>query len=440
MRELAFSIVYETMERNGHSDFLFHNAIKSKQELTNKEKSFLKRLSFGTIERCVELDLYLNQVSRIPIVKMDAPVRTILRMAVYEIFYMEQVPVEISCHEAVELAKKKKLSAAAGFVNGVLRNLIRRRDLLEVTQDYAKVCLPSPLFEHLSKCYGKKTAKKIGYAFLERSGEITLHIQTDRVSAEAYRKQLEARNISCVPGHYSKEAWIVSGVSDVASLPGYEEGYFFVQDESSMLPVWCAALTPGEVVVDVCSAPGGKSLHALQCLKGDGFVSARDVSVHKVGKIKENIARMSYSNVECKVWDGTIPDEEWTEKADVLLLDVPCSGIGIIGKKPEIKYHALEQADTLVALQRKICKSSLSMLKPGGVLIYSTCTINPAENEENVYWLEEHLGLRRESLNPYLPETLQNKMTAEGMLQMLPGVQKSDGFFVARLVKESERK
>lgn len=437
MRELAYTIVYGTMELDGHSDSLFHKIIKSKQELTNKEKNFVKRLAFGTIERCVELDIRLDQISRIPVNKMDGSVRTILRMAVYEIYYMEQVPAGVSCYEAVELAKKKKLHSAAGFMNGVLRSLIRQKDSIVLKEDYAKVCLPKPLFEHLVGQYGKKTAKKIGAAFLERSGEITLHVQTDRISVDEFTNMLEEANICCKEGHYSRESLLVSGVHNVASLPGYREGYFFVQDESSMLPVWCGGIHPGDVVVDVCCAPGGKALHALQELKGEGFLSARDVQLHKVEKIKENVARMKYSNVECKVWDGTVLDSAWREKADVLLLDVPCSGIGIIGKKPEIKYHAMEQMSTLVPLQRKICENSLSMLKPGGILIYSTCTINREENEENVRWMEEYLGLKRESLDDCLPQKLQNKMTAEGMLQMLPGVQKSDGFFVARMKKES---
>lgn len=437
MRNLAYTIVYGTMERNGHSDNLFHKALKSNQQLTNKQKNFLKRLAFGTIERCVELDLRLNRLSRIPVNKMDGAVRTVLRMAAYEIYYMEQVPEEVSCHEAVELVKKKKPYSASGFVNGVLRNLVRQKDSLLLKEDYANVCLPKPLFEHLAGQYGKKTAKKIGAAFLERSGEITLHIQTERISAEAFRDLLREEDICCRDGIYSTESVIVSGVHNVAALPGYREGYFFVQDESSMLPVWCAGIRPGDVVVDVCSAPGGKALHALQALGGEGYLSARDVSLHKVNLIKENMARMKYSNAECKVWDGTVSDPAWKEKADVLLLDVPCSGIGIIGRKPEIKYRALEQIKTLIPLQRKICESSLSMLKPGGTLIYSTCTISRAENEDNVKWLEETMGCRRESLNACLPPELQNKMTAEGMLQMLPGVQKSDGFFVSRLKKES---
>ena len=176
-------------------------------------------------------------------------------------------------------------------------------------------------------------------------------------------------------------------------------------------------------------------MHAWIQMEKKGILSARDVKEGKVAKIRENMKRMGYDPVLTKVWDATREDKEFYEKADVILADVPCSGLGIIGKKPEIKYHGLELAEELVPLQRKICERSLPMLKLGGVFIYSTCTINPGENQENVAWLVEHFDLETESLDPYLPEELQNKMTGQGMLQMLPGIMESDGFFVARLRK-----
>lgn len=176
-------------------------------------------------------------------------------------------------------------------------------------------------------------------------------------------------------------------------------------------------------------------MHALMELQGKGGLLARDVSEAKVSRIRENIKRMQFPDVTFQVWDAAVPDPDNREKADVVLADVPCSGIGIIGRKPEIKYHALESAAELVPLQRNICRASAGLLKPGGVMIYSTCTIHHAENEENVMWMEENLGLERESLDEYLPEILRNRMTAQGMLQMVPGIQQSDGFFVARLKK-----
>lgn len=435
MRELAYEIVFGTLEKEKHSDYLLHTIQEREKTLTVHQKSYLKRLAYGTIERAVELDAVLNQFSTTRVCRMDAAVRTVLRMALYEIRYMEQVPDAAACNEAVELVRKKGAGKYAGFVNGVLRNIVRQRDKIQLKESWIALSLPEPLLRHLISQYGKKTAEKIGRAFLEKENVLTIHVDTNRIPFEEYISLLQENNISFRHGHYMEHVLLLSGVSDVRTLPGFSEGFFFVQDESSMLPAVCAGICPGNTVIDVCAAPGGKTLHALHMLNGDGYVSARDVSSKKVNLLRENIQRMQYKNVESKVWDGVKPDDEWRERADVLLADVPCSGIGIIGKKPEIKYHALEQAERLVPLQRKICEASVTMLKPGGVFIYSTCTINHAENEENAAWLEEHLGLRRDSIDKFLPAALRNRMTEQGMLQMLPGVQKTDGFFVARFIK-----
>lgn len=436
MRELAYEIVFGTLENGQHSDALLHAVQEREKSLTVRQKSYLKRLAYGTVERGIEMDAILNQFSKTKVGQMDAAVRTVLRMAVYEIRYMNQVPDAAACNEAVELVRKKGSGRYAGFVNGVLRNIIRQKESIRLREDWVALSLPKPLMEHLVSQYGKKTAVKIGKAFLKKSGGVTIHINTDRISAEEYEQMLRERDISFQPGVYMEDARLLTKVSDIRLLPGYGEGLFFVQDESSMLPTLCAGIRPGDTVADVCAAPGGKTLHVLKLLQGKGMVSARDVSSKKVALLKENIRRMNYNNTECKVWDAVNPDAKWQGRADVVLADVPCSGIGIIGRKPEIKYHALGQAEKLVPLQRKICEASVKMLRPGGIFLYSTCTINRAENEENVMWLEEQMGLKRDSLDSFLPDILKNKMTGQGMLQMLPGIQKSDGFFVARLRKD----
>ena len=434
MRGLVYDIVYKTLEKEQHSDALFHVIVQEK-ELSSRDKNFVKRLAYGTIERAIEMDAWVNQISKLRVNKMEPEVRTVLRIAFYEILYMDQIPEAVTCHEAAELIRHRQGERRVSFVNGILRNFLRRKDELKITKLWQKLSLPPALMNHFEEQYGRKTAKKIGEYFLQKKGEITLHIQTERISTRDYMKQLQDMGISCQAGHYMDEAVIAQGVSDVTTLPGYREGQFFVQDESSMLPVLCSGIQPGDTVVDVCSAPGGKALHALQKMQDQGVLSARDVREKKVQLIRQNVERMGYHSAECIVFDGTKEDKNYEQKADVILADVPCSGIGIIGKKPEIKYHALEQAESLVPIQRQICQAAYTMLKPGGVFIYSTCTINPGENEDNVEWLQENLGLQLESLNPYLPECLQNKMTGQGMLQMIPGVMQSDGFFVARLRK-----
>lgn len=435
MREYAYEIVCRTLEKGGHSDELFHQIVNKNH--IEEHRGFLKRLSYGTIERAIELDAVLNQVSRVPVARMDVPVRTILRMALYELRYMEQIPEAVTCHEAVELTRKKAGEKRTGFVNGVLRTCLREKDKLVVSKLWQRLSLPEDLMNAMILWYGKKTAERIGRYFLEKQGKTTIHVNVNKIAVEEYEKRLDQRKIVWNPGIYHADACILEGAEDVRQLPGYADGYFFVQDESSMFPVCCADIQRGDQVVDVCSAPGGKTLHALMSLAGTGFVSARDVSEKKTEKIVENTTRMGYGSdrVEVKVFDGTKEDDLWRERADVILADVPCSGIGIIGRKPEIKYHALDHAKELVKIQRQICASAVRMLRPGGTFIYSTCTINPEENIENIRWMEEHLGLLPESIDPWIPMELRSRMTERGMLQMLPGIQESDGFFVARLKK-----
>lgn len=435
MRQYVYEIVYRTLEQGGHSDELFHHMLYRHPEWEQNRKSYLKKLSYGTVERKIEMDACINQVSKIPADKMDAPVRTVLRMAFYELRYMGQANDAAVCDEAVKLVRKVMGERPTGFVNGVLREYLRRKEKICITAMWQKLSLPEELMNHLISQYGVKTAEKIGRSFLEKGGEVTLHVNTRKILKEEYTKILDNEGITWRDGAYFDEALIVPHSMDIRKIPGYEQGYFFVQDESSMLPVTCAGIHPGDTVMDVCCAPGGKSMHALLALD-NGILYARDVNSRKLDLTKENIARLGFSNVSCELRDALAGDTEMVGKVDVLLADVPCSGIGIIGRKPEIKYRAMEQAKELVSLQRAICKASVPLLKPGGTLIYSTCTINHAENEENVQWLIQEFGLVPESLNDFLPPKLKNRMGEQGMLQVLPGLQECDGFFVARLRKK----
>lgn len=434
MRKIVYQIVFGVLEEGNYSDVLFHGLLQQMPGIANRDKKFIKRVSYGTIERAVELDAYIRTFSSVPVRRLDAPVRTVLRIGMYEILYMDSIPEAVTCHEAVELLKKVAGNRYAGFVNGVLRSMLRKEKSVTL-RPWEELSLPKNLYEHLVTQYGKKTAKKIGTAFFSRKAEVTLHIDRNKISVSDYVRKLEEEKVDFRKGMYHEDAFIIRNIEDVKTLPGYEEGWFFVQDESSMFPVMCADVKPGDEVFDLCASPGGKSMHALLKMNGKGTLHYRDVSEKKIQRIQKNVKRMKYTNACGKVWDGTKKDVSCEDKADVMLADVPCSGIGIIGKKPEIKYHAMQEIESLVPIQRKICEMSLPMLRKGGVFLYSTCTISEKENQENVHWLEENCGLVRESINDYLPACLQNKMTEKGMLQMLPGIHESDGFFLARLRK-----
>ena len=356
MRKRAYEIVYGVLEEQGHSDVIFHRITDGMKTLTVQEKRFLKRLSYGAIEWAVESDAYIRHFSSLSVRRLEPSVRTVLRMALYEILHMDTVPEAVSCHEAVELLKSVAGERYAGFVNGVLRSVLRQRDEVRL-RPWEELALPKNLYEYFLDRYGKKTTKKLANAFLERQPEVTIHIDSNKISVREYEEHLQSCNLQYASGHYMRDSFLIRHCEDVRSLSGYEEGWFFVQDESSMLAVLCADIQSGDTVVDVCASPGGKSMHALLRMNGQGFLSYRDISEKKLSRVRENLRRLQYTNAKGKVWDGTRADREWRERADVVLADVPCSGMGIIGKKPEIKYHALQKVEKLVPLQREICQA-----------------------------------------------------------------------------------
>ena len=227
----------------------------------------------------------------------------------------------------------------------------------------------------------------------------------------------------------------VHRVDGVHSLAGYEEGAFAVQDVSSMLVAEAAGIRQGDTVIDVCAAPGGKALHVAEKLKGTGQVIACDVSSYKTDKIEENKRRMRMENVTVKVQDARVADTSLIGQADVLLVDVPCSGLGVIGKKQDIKYRVTQDSmEELDSLQKEIVGNVVQYLKPKGTMIYSTCTMNPAENEKMVDFICRTYDMKTESMEPFMPKELQEE-AKKGYLQLLPGIHGTDGFFLARLRK-----
>lgn len=447
MRRAVFDIVYGTLEEKGHSDDWFHRVAEQgpSRKWSGQEKGFIRRASYGTIERAAASDRVIDYFSKTPAAQLKPVIRSILRMGIYELWYMDSVPASATCNEMVKLAKKKNFQGLAGFVNGVLRN-VARADKEELCRGILKKCrretekltfmysVPEELAGLLIEAYGKKTTEKILSSF-EIENPLTIRVQTSNASTSQVLDNLMKAGIQTVPCPYASHAFRLSGVERVEELPGFAEGHFMIQDESSLLPVMVSGIRPGDSVIDVCSSPGGKALHAADLLEGTGVVSARDVSEYKLQRIRENVQRLKAENIEIKLWDGRAADPEWEERADVVIADVPCSGIGVIGRKPEIRYTAVQNAPGLQKLQREILRGAVRALRPGGTLIYSTCTINPAENEENAHWIAEELSLQLLSLDEDLPEELRNKMTARGMLQILPGIQEGNGFFVAKFMK-----
>lgn len=441
-REMALEALLLILEQGEMSHLVISRALSKYQYLDKRDRAFFTRLTEGTLERLLTLDDILGRYSSVPVEKMKPVIRMILRMGAYQLLYMDGVPDSAACNESVRLAQKKGFKSLKGFVNGVLRSIARER---ESVLDPAGMSLsvrysvPAWIASLWADAYGEETAETMLKASLQ-DRRTTVRFDPGRITREELIRMLGREQIAAEPCAWPDCALTLSGYDYLEGLTAFKEGYISVQDVSSMLVALAAGIRPGFQVLDVCAAPGGKSLHAAELLLGTGHVEARDLTEKKTALIEENIERTGLENIAVKVWDALVYDKEWEQRADVVLADLPCSGLGVIGKKNDLKYRITESACAeLVRLQRQIAGTVSRYVKPGGCLIYSTCTLNPAENQENAAWIESNLPLEAESLLPYLPEGLKaalpdktRKEAEKGFLTILPGILPADGFFLAR--------
>ena len=445
-RELVLDILVSIEKKEGYSHQLIRDVLDKYNYMEPFEKAFVKRLAEGTVERTIQLDYVIDCFSKTPVSKMKPFIRQVLRMSTYQILYMDSVPDAAVCNEAVKLVQKRKFQNLKGFVNGVLRTIARQKEEIvypDKEKDftyYASVrySMPEWIVKMWVGQFGEAKTESLLASFLE-TFPVTLRLVTDakgdvekELLIEAEKQGISLKQHSLL--NYAYQAYNIEGM---VAFPGFEEGKVTVQDVSSMLVTECAGIVPGQLVVDVCSAPGGKAMHMAQKLQGTGKVIARDVSEAKVNLITENCRRMRIKNIQAQVWDATVLDEKLIGKADVVLCDVPCSGLGVIGKKRDIKYNlSKELLESLLELQKEIVQTAWQYVKPGGIFLYSTCTIHTKENEDMVEWIQKEFPLKPDSILPFLPKEIKEKTAEEGYLQLLPDVHHTDGFFIARFKRE----
>lgn len=432
-RELVLGILMEVTQKGGYSHMVLRSVLEKYQYLEKQERAFITRVSEGTIQHMIELDYIINQFSKVKVNKMKPVIRNLLRMSVYQMKYMDSVPDSAACNEAVKLVRKKGFSSLSGFVNGVLRNISRNlKDISYPDEEKnpiealsVRYSMPEWIVEDWIENYGNKQTKAVLEAFLQET-PLTIRTNLLKITPEELRKRLETEGVTVqlidekkYPG--LAYAFAISGFDYLNALPSFQEGLFYVQDISSMMVAELAEPKEGSYVIDVCAAPGGKSIHLAEKMKGTGMVEARDLTEYKVAKIEENIARHDLSNVRAVCQDATVFSEDSVETADVLIADLPCSGLGILRKKTDIKYKmSRKQQEELVQLQRQILDTVWQYVKKGGTLIYSTCTIHCGENEENVRWFVENH-----------PE-----FTMQEMKQIFPEKNLGDGFFIAKFIRK----
>lgn len=445
LRQLVLETLLEVHTKDEYINVVLKGVLDKYNYLDGKKKAFIKKLATGCLEREIELDYIIDCFSKTKTNKMKPVIHLIMQMGVYQILYMDNVYDTAACNMAVSLAKKKGFHGLSGFVNGVLRTVCREKDKISYPDkavDYLKYAsirysMPEWIIELWLKQYQEEKTERMLEATLQENA-VTVRVD-ENLSKEMQEKLTDAwqaAGVKVKQHPYIAYAYALSGGSGVQSLYGYKEGLFTVQDVSSMLVAECAGIGKDQVIIDVCAAPGGKTMHAATKLNGSGMVHSCDVSEYKTDKIRENIARMGRQNITVHVADATKEVKEFVETADVLLADVPCSGLGVLGKKVDIKYRlSKEQTEEIVRLQRDILKNVCRYLKKGGTFIYSTCTVNKAENNDNVKWMTENLPLEVVPMKEELPEILQESVGEDGTLQLMQGVHECDGFYIAKLRK-----
>ena len=477
IREITLNILMEYYRDGTRKPSLLKDSLEKYDYLETRDKAFIKRVVDGCIERQIQIDYVLDSFSKTKVEKMQHFIRNLLRMSVYQIMFMDQVPDSAACNEAVKLAQKHKFSELKGFVNGVLRNISRNKDKIEYPDRKADggikylsilYSMPDWICRMWVDSYGfEKTEEMLKFFLLPRPTVVRLNslkvscdeTNTDSsiATADGFITELQKAGAVVRKSPLLPYALELEKTDNIRFLPGFEEGLFFVQDVSSMLVTELADPKPGQVVIDVCAAPGGKSLHAAERVfdeetsggNGDsssddmsGTVISRDVSERKCGIIRENAERMALSNVVVQLHDARVHDPDLESKADILYLDLPCSGLGIIGRKNDIKYNASKQGlSDLSKLQWEIIKTAWDYVKPGGILMYSTCTVNRGENEDMVERICEELPFDPVDFSDLLPAEMmgKEKKAAHGYIQLLPGEYGTDGFFIAkfrRITKE----
>lgn len=428
IRAIALEILL-SIDRGEHSHQVLDQALTKYAYLSKVDRAFLSRLVHGTLDYQIQLDYIIEHYSSVRKNKMKPIILNILRMAIYQIFYMDRIPDRAACDEAVKLTMKRGLRGLKGFVNGILRNIIREKETIVFPDLSTKYSMPDWIIELWKRQYDFDTIETMLKSYLVPR-EVSIRVNTSNISVEEVIKKLQKENIKVKISPLNQTVLEISGFDRLSEIECIAHGECSVQDASSSLVVSLSGIKENDIVIDVCAAPGGKTIHAADQLHGLGEVIACDLSEKKVDILSDNVARSGFQNIQVVQKDALEFYAPWKEKADVVLADLPCSGLGIIGKKADIKMNtSLESCKNLAQIQKKILDNVCQYVKPGGRLVFSTCTIDVYENEDNVAWfLEKHKEFSPVDLSnaPVKIDTQQ-----KGYMQLLPGIHPCDGFFIS---------
>ena len=430
-RETALNVLIACRTEGGWSNGVLKEYI-ARDRLDSRDGALAARLCYGVVQNRRLLDFYLKQLLTGRIKDLHPVIHDILHLGLYQLYLMDKIPESAAVNESVELAKKycKKQRNAPGLVNAVLRNAVRSKDTLKEPVSWEdKYSHPADLINLLKSYVGKDRLEPM----LKENNAIapmTVQVNILQISTEELQQKLESEGVTAQNHPWLSDCLVLTGTGDLERLSSFQEGLFYVQDAAAKLSVLCAGLQPGQNVLDCCAAPGGKSFAAAIAIKGQGSIISCDVHAHKIDLIAKGAERLMLKNITAKQQDATQFCPQWEACFDTVIADVPCSGLGIIRKKPDIRYKALSDMAELPALQKKILDNVSRYVKPGGLLLYSTCTLVQEENEGMV---EAFLRAHPDFTTEPLPLPAPFPKNESGMLALVPGEYDTDGFFICRL-------
>ncbi|SMC55998.1 16S rRNA (cytosine(967)-C(5))-methyltransferase RsmB [Sporomusa malonica] len=443
-REVALKVINDIEGKGAYANIALAQEINrrtSHGQLSDQDRRFITELVYGTIKAGATLDWMLSNYLSRPLTKVAPVIRNILRLGMYQLFFLEKVPASAACNQAVELTKKYGHAGTVKFVNGVLRNAARSpekivypdREKQPVKYLALKYFHPEWLVERWIKRLGATACEEL-CQINNNTPPLSVRTNTVKIKRDELIQRLEDEGVKCKISDWTPEGIVCYEHPGLGTLDSLRAGLFQVQDESSMLVAHVLDPQPGEFIIDACGAPGGKTTHIAALMKNTGQVLSTDIYEHKLALTQENAGRLGLINIETRALDAVNLGGMYPLKADRVLVDAPCSGLGVLRRKPDSRWRKSEEIlQDLPKLQAAILASAAQCVKPGGVLVYSTCTTEPEENQDIVNtFLHTHPAFILEPAGQYLP----GKKRPESMVQLWPHTDGVDGFFIARMTRQ----
>jgi 16S rRNA (cytosine967-C5)-methyltransferase len=442
-RQLAFLALREIYQKQAYTDIALDRVLR-KVELSSADRSLVGELVYGVVRRARSLDVLIDRLGRKKAAQQPPDLRIILHLGLYQLRYLDRIPESAAVNTSVDLAKANSYQKLAGVVNGLLRQYQR------LAVDGDPLLLPADPIQRLGISYSfpdwiveifvqqfdiEETEQILSW--FDRTPAIDLRVNSILSSIDEIESVLASAGVKVSRVYKLPQALrIVGGVGKISELPGYEEGWWMVQDSSAQLVTHLLDPQPGELIIDACAAPGGKTTHIAESIEDEGTVVAIDRSANRLRKVAENASRLKLKSIQIHAGDSRKIDK-FQQIADRVLLDAPCSGLGTLHKRPDLRSGKPEKIEEIIAIQTELFEEAATWLKPGGSLVYSTCTLNRAENEDIVKsFLTNHADWTIQSPPSHFPAL--DLLTPEGWIEILPHRHDMDGFFMVKLQKGIE--